>query len=161
MSTPISVIGTIATDPRFMHPAGGTPLCSFRVASNDRRYDREQGAWVDGETNWFGVTAFRGLADHASRSLRKGDRVVVVGRLRIRQWETDERSGTAVEVDAEALGHDLRWGVSQFAKRIGAAADTPDEERHPRAEPASDSAPDTDSAPNAALPADPMAATPF
>lgn len=107
------------------------------------------------------MTAFRGLADHASRSLRKGDRVVVVGRLRIRRWETDERSGTAVEVDAEALGHDLRWGVTQFAKRIGTAADAPEEVHRPRVEPTSDPAPDTDSDPSAALPVEPVAAAPF
>lgn len=140
MSTPISVIGTIATDPRFLHPAGGTARCSFRVASNERRYDREQGTWVDGDTNWFGVTAFRGLADHASRSLRKGDRVVIVGRLRIRRWETEERSGTAVEVDAEALGHDLRWGVTQFARRIGGTTDPGDDNHSSRDDAASNDA---------------------
>lgn len=157
MSTPISVVGTIATDPRFVQPAGGTPLCSFRVASNDRRYDRERGTWVDGETNWFTVTAFRGLADHASRSLRKGDRVVVIGRLRIRKWETEEKAGTSVEVDAEALGHDLRWGVTQFAKQIAAGTDA---EPEPSAAPSAGFGAESDQGPEREE-ADSLASTPF
>lgn len=117
MSTPITVVGTIATDPRRIVTQSGVTLCTFRVASGQRRYDREEGRWVDGETNWFGVTAFRGLAEHASESLRKGERVVISGRLRIRRWEAEEKSGLSVEVEADALGHDLRWGVSRFEKR--------------------------------------------
>jgi len=120
MSNPITVVGTIATEPRRIVTQSGVVLCSFRVASGDRRYDREQGKWVDGETNWFGVTAFRSLAEHALGSLRKGERVVVSGRLRLRQWESGEKSGLSVEVEAEALGHDLRWGVSRFEKRVPA-----------------------------------------
>ncbi|MBL5975177.1 MAG: single-stranded DNA-binding protein [Candidatus Leucobacter sulfamidivorax] len=120
MSNPITVVGTIATAPKRIVTQSGVVLCSFRVASGDRRYDREQGKWVDGETNWFGVTAFRSLAEHALDSLRKGERIVVFGRLRLRQWESGEKSGLSVEVEAEALGHDLRWGVSRFEKRVQA-----------------------------------------
>ncbi|MGD9606123.1 MAG: single-stranded DNA-binding protein, partial [Leucobacter sp.] len=54
-------------------------------------------------------------------SFRKGERVIVSGRLRVRKWENDEKSGTSVEVEADALGHDLRWGVSRFEKRTGPA----------------------------------------
>lgn len=121
MSNSISVVGTIATTPRFITTQAGLPICSFRLASGDRRYDREKNAWVEGETNWFSVTAFRGLAQNARDSFNKGDRVIVSGRLRVRTWERDERSGTSVELEAEALGHDLRWGVTQFSKRSSTA----------------------------------------
>lgn len=119
MTTIIHVVGTIATDPKLINPASGTQLCSFRLASDERRYDREKQEWVDGDTNWFGVVAFRGLASHAHQSFRKGDRVMVSGRLRMRKWEKDERRGTSIEIEAEALGHDVRWGVSRFEKRAG------------------------------------------
>ncbi|WP_449281483.1 single-stranded DNA-binding protein [Leucobacter sp.] len=124
MSIPICIVGTIATDPRFSRTSSRVAFCSFRVASNERRFDREQAQWVDGETNWFTVNAFRGLAEHASESFAKGDRVVVSGRIRMRRWESGEKSGTAVEIEAEAFGHDLRWGVSSFAKRHGAGAES-------------------------------------
>lgn len=117
MPTPICVVGTIATEPRYSRTGNRAAYCSFRIASHDRRFDREQGQWIDGEVNWMTISAFRGLAEHANASFAKGDRIIVSGRLRIRKWETEERSGTAVEVEAEALGHDLRWGVSRFTKR--------------------------------------------
>lgn len=123
MTTIIHVVGTIATDPKLINPASGTQLCSFRLASDERRYDREKQEWVGGDTNWFGVVSFRGLAGHAHESFRKGDRVIVTGRLRMRKWEKDDRRGTSVEIEAEALGHDVRWGVSRFEKRVGGRND--------------------------------------
>lgn len=116
----ISIIGTVATDPRMVTTPSGVSFCTFRLASGERRYDRTQQKWVDGPTNWYGVNAFRSLAEHAKESLRKGERVVVSGRLRVRQWENNEKTGTSVEIEADALGHDLRWGVSRFEKRQSA-----------------------------------------
>jgi len=114
----INIVGTVATEPRMITTQAGIALCTFRLASGERRYDRAQQKWIDGETSWFSVTAFRSLAEHAGRSFRKGERVIVSGRLRVRQWEKDERSGTSVDVEADALGHDLRWGVSRFEKLV-------------------------------------------
>ena len=98
MTTIIHVVGTIATDPKLINPSSGTQLCSFRLASDERRYDREKQQWVDGDTNWFGVVSFRSLASHAHESFRKGDRVMVTGRLRMRKWEKDDRRGTSPSV---------------------------------------------------------------
>lgn len=121
MSIHFSAVGTIATAPKLSTSEHRAAFCTFRIACNDRRYDREQGKWIDGDTNWLTINAFRSLALHAAESFAKGDRVIVHGRLRVKQWESGEKSGVAVEVDADALGHDLRWGVSQFTKRAGAA----------------------------------------
>lgn len=116
MNTQVCVIGTVATDPRMFETAAHVPVCSFRIANNERRYDRESKTWVDGGTNWFTVSAFRGLAEHARDSFAKGDRVIVSGRLRVRKWETDEKSGLSVDIEADAIGHDVRFGVSTFRK---------------------------------------------
>lgn len=100
----------------------GVAYCTFRVASNERRYDREKSQWIDGETTWVTVNTFRSLAEHAGVSFSKGDRVVVNGRLRVRKWVNGDRRGTAVEIEAEAVGHDLRFGTSRFTKLIGSEA---------------------------------------
>lgn len=118
MSIQISVVGTVATDPKLLNSAGKTPFCSFRVASNERRYDREKNQWVDGETTWLSVNAFRSLAEHARQSFSIGDRVIINGKLRVKRWESQDRKGVSVELDADGLGHDLRWGVSKFTKRM-------------------------------------------
>jgi single-strand DNA-binding protein len=125
MSTiPICIVGTIATDPKFTKTDSKAAFCSFRLASNERRFDREKNTWIDGDTNWFTVNVFRRLAEHANTSFSKGDRVIVSGRLRIRRWEAKEKTGLSTEVDAEALGHDLRWGTSSFTKRTGGETPT-------------------------------------
>jgi len=120
MSDLVTITGVIGSDPRHTVTATGLPITSFRLASTRRFFDRATGAWTDGETNWYTVSSFRQLALNTARSLRKGERVVVHGRLRIRAWETGERSGTAIEIDADAIGHDLSWGVAVYSKTSGA-----------------------------------------
>ena len=122
MTDTITLTGIIATDPRALVTQTGLSITSFRLASTQRRYDRVKGEWVDGETNWYTVTCFRQLADNVLASLRKGQRVVVTGRVRIRAWESGERSGMTVEVDADAVGHDLVWGRSTFERRVASAS---------------------------------------
>ncbi len=112
----ITITGNIATDPAKTALPSGIAVTRFRVASGTRRYDRDSGQWVDGPTNWYSVSAYRTLADNAQASLRKGERVVVAGRLRLRTWENDGRKGMEAEIDAEALGHDLRFGTSAFQR---------------------------------------------
>ena len=117
MDDMITLTGLVATTPRHLTTSMGLEITSFRLASSQRRFDRQVGRWVDGETNWYTVSSFRGLAENAAQSINKGDRVVVVGRLRLRDWENTDRSGTTVEVEAEVLGHDLGWGQATY-KRI-------------------------------------------
>ncbi|GAA2461042.1 single-stranded DNA-binding protein [Agromyces soli] len=109
----IAVTGIVGSDPRTYVTAKGVPIVSFRLASSRRVFDRERGEWHDGETNWYTVSAFRRLADHVGFSVRKGEHVVVTGRLRIRAWQTAERQGTTAEIDAEAIGHDLNWAMTR------------------------------------------------
>lgn len=116
MHTQVCVVGTVATDPKLTKSAGRAAFCSFRLACNERRYDSEKQEWIDSDTNWYTINSFRGLADHAVASFNKGDRVMVTGRLRVRDWTSGEKTGTSTVVEAEALGHDLRWGTTVFTK---------------------------------------------
>lgn len=118
MSNPISLIGTIATDPVYTASDSKVPFLTFRLASNERRYDRETGNWVDGETNWYSVRLFRSLAENGKDSFHRGDRVVVMGRLRLREW-TDDNDAKKIspDIDVDAIGHDVRWNISSSYKR--------------------------------------------
>jgi single-strand DNA-binding protein len=118
----IAITGNLADDPVLKHTNAGLTIASFRVGSGQRRFDHTANAWVDGETNWYAVSAFRSLAEHAHASLKRGDRVVVTGRLRVRNWENGTKRGTSVEIDAESIGHDLLWGTSTFTKTPRASA---------------------------------------
>jgi single-strand DNA-binding protein len=118
MTDTITLTGLVATTPRHLVTSEGLPITSFRLASTQRRYDRGAQKWIDGETNWFTITCFRQLAINSAGSIVKGQRIVVSGKLRIRDWESGDRAGTTVEVDAEALGHDLMWGTSVFTRAV-------------------------------------------
>lgn len=118
MTDTIFVTGLVATTPRHLVTSDGLAITSFRLASSQRRFDRASSRWVDGDTNWYTVSTFRSLASNSAESIQKGDRVMVNGRLRIRDWENTDRSGTTVEIEADSLGHDLTFGTASY-KRVG------------------------------------------
>ena len=125
MNDIITVCGIVATEPRHLVTETVIAITSLRLASPSRRWDRATSAWVNGATNWYTVTAFRSLASNVFKSLKKGDRIVVAGRVRIRTWERDGRGGTSVEIDADGIGHDLAWGISNWLRvprQVGDAA---------------------------------------
>jgi single-strand DNA-binding protein len=121
MSDIITLTGVVATIPRAITTSEGLAITSFRLASTQRRFDRAQEKWVDGDTNWYTVTTFRQLASNAAVSVKKGERVVVTGRLRIRDWESGDKAGTNIDVEADAIGHDLSWGTAAFSRNTVSA----------------------------------------
>jgi len=116
MTDSITVTGVVGSDPRLHVTTQGLVITSFRLASTRRYFDRAKGTWEDGETNWYTVSGFRQLAQNTAASVRKGDRIVVQGRLRLRAWESGEKSGTAIEIEADSIGHDLAWGTTTLTK---------------------------------------------
>lgn len=124
MAETVTVRGTVATRPRHVEPEAGAAITSFRLVTNDRRRERRSGVSDAGvQSNWFTVTAFDELAVSAEACIACGDPLVVAGRLCVRDWE-GEQLGVTVEIEAEAIGHDLSWGRSEFTRRM-AALDLP------------------------------------
>jgi len=111
----ISLSGYVATQPALRETRSGIPSVSMRVAWTPRRLDRASGEWIDAGTSFATVQLYRKLAENAATCLRKGDPVVVRGRVTVRDFET--RSGqqrTVVEIDATSVGHDLSHGIATF-----------------------------------------------
>jgi single-strand DNA-binding protein len=123
MTDTITLTGLVATTPRHLTTSEGLAITSFRLASSQRRFDRATQKWIDADTNWYTVSSFRSLASNTAVSVVKGDRVIVSGRIRIRDWENTDRSGTSVEIEADTIGHDMFWGTSVFT-RVSASAAT-------------------------------------
>jgi single-strand DNA-binding protein len=73
MAETYTAVGLVATTPRNIVTSEGLSVTSFRLASGSRRFDKDSGAWADGDTNWFTVVAFRQLAVNANESIFKGD----------------------------------------------------------------------------------------
>jgi single-strand DNA-binding protein len=123
----ITLTGLVATEPHQTGTSGNFPVAGFRLLSFQSHFDRAKNAWVDDDPNWYDVSAFRRLAVNVLASVSKGHRVIVTGRLRIRDWEASGRSGTNIDVNADSVGHDLSWGRTSYsAVSARAASTTPD-----------------------------------
>lgn len=124
MHDTVTIVGNVATDPTQGRTTSGVPVTNFRLASTHRRFDDATQTWVDVTTNWYSVAAFRQLGEHAKVSLRSGDSVIVTGRMKIRAWENNGKQGTSVDIDADAIGHDLRWGTTAYRRSARSASDS-------------------------------------
>ncbi|MEE9096258.1 single-stranded DNA-binding protein [Pseudarthrobacter phenanthrenivorans] len=116
MSETITIRGFVATGITSFTTPGGVATASFRLGSTSRRFDRETKTWGDGHTNWFTVQGYRALAGTLGCSIRKGQPVIVVGKLKIRTWEKDGRVYHSTVIDAETVGHDLTFGSANFIR---------------------------------------------
>jgi single-strand DNA-binding protein len=114
MSDNMTFRGFVGTDVTQEKSAGGVDMVTFRMGCSERRFDRGRGEWVDAYTNWFTVQCFRNVADNVYASVKKGQRVIVVGKLRLRQYEKDGRIQHASEIKVESIGHDLMWGRAEY-----------------------------------------------
>lgn len=121
-TNPIAITGLVATEPRTIITGAGTAITSFRLASTLRKFDKNKQEWVDDITNWYSVSAFRALANNIASSVNKGERVVVIGRLRLRQWDTGQKTGMSADIDADAIGHDLNVGTASFSRTVHSSA---------------------------------------
>jgi len=118
-SLDLTLVGWIGSDVRQYHEAdGGTPFASFRLGSTRRWFDRRAGDWRDGRTEWFTVKVWRQAALNVARSLRKGDPVVVHGRLSTEEWSGPEGPRTTLVLEAKALGPDLTYGTAHFGRTL-------------------------------------------
>lgn len=111
-----TVIGNAVTDVSLRVTSDGTSVASFRIASNSRRFDKSTSSWIDQEPSYLSITAWSQLAENVALSVHKGQPLVVTGKLKVRQWQDADKSGTNVEIDAIAIGHDLNRGTSEFTK---------------------------------------------
>ncbi|MFH8347019.1 single-stranded DNA-binding protein [Streptomyces sp. NPDC018045] len=118
--TMVTLVGNAATAVEHRQTTTGASAVRFRLATSARRWDKERGCWVDGDTSFYTVRAWRALADHVAASVSRGEPLVVHGRMRVWDRELPEEKGgqrrVSVEVDAVAVGHDLSRGTSAFRR---------------------------------------------
>ncbi|MDR8412108.1 single-stranded DNA-binding protein [Nonomuraea sp. 3-1Str] len=120
----ITLTGNVAAEPRQYTFEDGAKVTSLRVLTSHRYFDRKTGQWTDGERVCFAVRCWRSLGDNVAQSIKIGQPVVVSGKLRIREFGPEGDRRFMPEIEASAVGHDLRWGTGAFVKpeRGGGAA---------------------------------------
>jgi single-strand DNA-binding protein len=123
--TTITVVGNLTDAPELRFLPDGTGMAKFRVASTPRVFDRTRNEYRDGDPLFLSCTAWRDLAEHIAESLTKGARVVVVGRLRLSQWE-DKESGqkrSMIQLDVDEVGPSLKFATAKVQKMSRAKGD--------------------------------------
>lgn len=115
--TTVTVIGNLTGDPELRFTPAGHAVANFVVASTPRRLDRESGQWVDGDSLFLRCTLWRRDAENFAETAHRGDRVMVVGRLRQRSYET--RAGetrSVIELEADEAGVSTRYATATVAR---------------------------------------------
>lgn len=118
----VTLIGNLVEDPELRFTPSGVPMARLRLAVN-RRWRDNNGDWQE-DTGYFGGTIWREQAESVAESLQKGARVIVVGRLEQRSWETqdgDKRS--VVEIAIDEVGPSLRWATASVTKTSRSGGD--------------------------------------
>jgi single-strand DNA-binding protein len=95
----IILVGNLGRDPELRYTPQGTPVCTFSMATNERRKDKS-GEMQD-QTTWFRVTLWGRQAETASQYLQKGRSVYIEGRLRVDEW-TDRDGKPRYTLDVTA-----------------------------------------------------------
>ncbi len=81
----VIIAGNLTRDPELRFTNGGIPVCSFGMAVNRVRSKTE-------EVDFFDVSAWRELGETIANYKKKGDPILVEGRLQFRSWEAQDGS---------------------------------------------------------------------
>ncbi|MCL3776789.1 MULTISPECIES: single-stranded DNA-binding protein [unclassified Actinomyces] len=112
----LTVQGVVGTTPTIAITPSRRVYCRFRVASTPA-YRDAGGQWHDDETLWFTAKAWGPLAENLARSLRKGDPVLLQGRLTQETWQPEDGPAqTSNVITVTAGGHDLGRGTSTYMR---------------------------------------------
>ena len=93
----LTIIGRLTRNPELRTTQAGVSVCGFTVAVNRKKTQNNQNP----ETDFFNVSAWRGLADVCAKYLTKGAKVCVVGEVALHTWESNGKSGASLEVKAD------------------------------------------------------------
>jgi single-strand DNA-binding protein len=110
----VTLVGNLTQDPELRFTPSGVAMTKLSFAVN-KRY-QSQGEWKE-ETSFFNGTCWRDMAENVAESLTRGMRVIVVGELQQRTWETQEGDKrSTIDVDIKEIGPSVRWATAAVTK---------------------------------------------
>ncbi|GAA2812573.1 single-stranded DNA-binding protein [Kribbella solani] len=119
--TYLTVLGWVGSDPDFKEYRKNSQT-TFRLGSTPRQFDKALNQYVDKATTWYTVQCWRSLARNAFESVRRGQPLIVTGRLRTHEWTDDAgEQRSRVILEAFSLGHDLVRGTAAFTRSVSRA----------------------------------------
>jgi len=117
----VTLSGNITQDPQLAHSSSGVAYLRFGIAWNQMRGDQQI-------PNYFDVTVFNQMAINASKSLSKGQRVTVSGRLEQSSWVAEDGTKrSAVKILADDIAPSLKWATADVSRSVAPAQNVPNE----------------------------------
>ncbi len=114
----VTMIGNLTEDPELRFTGGGAAVCKVRFASN-RKFKTRDGQDQE-ETTFMDANCWRDMAENVAESLHKGDRIIVIGRLRKRSYENkDNQTVWVTEIEADEIAPSLRWAQANVRRSQG------------------------------------------
>jgi single-strand DNA-binding protein len=126
----VTIIGNVTANPELRFTPNGQAVASFTVASTPRYFDKTKNDWVEGAPVFMRCNIWRSPAENVRESIYKGNRVIVLGRLQSKNWETkdgEKRSSIECEVDEVALS--VRFTTAQVIKADPADTPVPEDDK--------------------------------
>lgn len=124
----VILVGNLGRDPELRYTPQGTPVCSFSMATNERRKDKN-GEMQD-QTTWFRVTLWNRQAETAAQYLQKGRPVYIEGRLRVEEYtDRDGKQRHSLEVngtDMQFIGGGRNEGEAPTERAAAAPGGAPE-----------------------------------
>lgn len=120
--TVVTVVGWICGELTRRRTGDDVQVVSFRMRAQERRYDSDTGEWSDGERMFLSVHCWRTLGLNVAASLKRGDPVIVTGRLYHREHLAEGKQRLSVDLDARSVGPDLSRCAVTVSREEKAAA---------------------------------------
>jgi single-strand DNA-binding protein len=114
----ITATGNLVFEPEFQVTQSGISRCKLRIACNERRKNQDN-TWSDGETSYFDIVLWRGLAEAASAEFKKGQPILVIGKVRVSKYE--DKNGverTSVEITADEIAAVVKANKASATKDL-------------------------------------------
>jgi single-strand DNA-binding protein len=113
----ITILGNLTRDPELRFTPSGSAVVNFGVAVN-RKWQNSLGEWEE-DVSFLDVTVWKRLAENCAESLKKGDRVLIDGRLQMKTWETnDGQTRNKIEIVAKVVAPSLEWATAEITKNL-------------------------------------------
>lgn len=113
----VTVIGTLTAAPELRFTPSGAAVASFTIAANERKLDKATGEWVNGSATFVRCSLWRQAAENLIESVDRGDRVIAIGRLKQRDFETREGDKrTVLELEVDEIGPSVKFATAKANK---------------------------------------------
>jgi single-strand DNA-binding protein len=125
MAATITLVGARAgKDPEIKFMQDGTAICSFSAALTERKKDGNE--WVDGTTTWYRISQFGRDAEATADNIKKGDKVIVTGRLTTSEFvNKDQQKVTVLEIRADGIAPMITAGKKPVQNPVQSSDGSP------------------------------------